>query len=544
MRMLGLFDRPASEDCLRALRKRPLIKGITEQVVNFDDNKWRRAITRLRGVRLLAPVDLAAPEALDAHPLVRAWFGERFKEENIVAWRAAHSVLYDHLRRTTMEGVWPTLGDLEPLYQAVAHGCSAARHREAFQEIYLKRINKYYDENLRNYPQKVLGAFGSELAAVSSFFVKPYEGVVEALALDQQIFVLSQAGGCLAAVGRFGEALPALRASLQMSLVMYQATKDGYNSEVTKDWCSNVAATAGTLSHKEFLLGNIDVATRSHRFALEHAKRSGNKNLIAACEVDQAVLLHATGMCEEAECKLFHANEHFRELYPHHKISKLNPLGYYDLLLSRGDYVIVQELAQGNLGWGAELSKVSQIFAHRDLSALGRAHLGRSLLDAERQSRCFHMRAAVATLSDASVSARLRGTVEAVPPVLLARAAFRRSIGDWDGAKKDLDDTQEIAEPGPMRLFLCDTALERARLCFAIIEAFAPLNGMLEDSPPKPVAPDAAESARLRAEATASLDEARKLVMDCGYHRRDDELAELEAALTGSRRFAELPPRV
>ena len=38
-----------------------------------------------------------------------------------------------------------------------------------------------------------------------------------------------------------------------------------------------------------------------------------------------------------------------------------------------------------------------------------------------------------------------------------------------------------------MRLYLCDMALERARLAFAKIEAFAPLNGMLEkDNPPKP----------------------------------------------------------
>ena len=65
---------------------------------------------------------------------------------------------------------------------------------------------------------------------------------------------------------------------------------------------------------------------------------------------------------------------------------------------------------------------------------------------------------------------------------LLARAAFRRSVGDWDGASRDLDEVEEIAEPGPMRLFLCDMALERARLAFAKIEAFAPLNGLRRQS--------------------------------------------------------------
>jgi hypothetical protein len=36
---------------------------------------------------------------------------------------------------------------------------------------------------------------------------------------------------------------------------------------------------------------------------------------------------------------------------------------------------------------------------------------------------------------------------------------------------------------------------------------------------------------------------ARKLIADCGYHRRDEELAELDAVRAGAR-FADLPPRV
>jgi hypothetical protein len=50
--------------------------------------------------------------------------------------------------------------------------------------------------------------------------------------------------------------------------------------------------------------------------------------------------------------------------------------------------------------------------------------------------------------------------------------------------------------------------------------------------------------ARLHEEATANLATARKLIADCGYHRRDEELAELEDVAAGRRRFGELPPRV
>ena len=96
---VGLFDRPASSDCLKALRAEPAIPGLTDGLVGLSDEQWRRAVAWLRDVRLLVPIDQSDPEALDAHPLVREWFGERALLRSGVAWRAAHSRLYDHLRR-------------------------------------------------------------------------------------------------------------------------------------------------------------------------------------------------------------------------------------------------------------------------------------------------------------------------------------------------------------------------------------------------------------------------------------------------------------
>jgi hypothetical protein len=68
---VGLFDRPASADCLKALRAKPAIPGLTDALVDLSDDQWRRAVARLREVRLLAPVDRFDPEALDARRLVR-----------------------------------------------------------------------------------------------------------------------------------------------------------------------------------------------------------------------------------------------------------------------------------------------------------------------------------------------------------------------------------------------------------------------------------------------------------------------------------------
>jgi hypothetical protein len=60
-------------------------------------------------------------------------------------------------------------------------------------------------------------------------------------------------------------------------------------------------------------------------------------------------------------------------------------------------------------------------------------------------------------------------------------------------------------------------AIGLARLAFAQIEAFAPLNGMLKDgNPPKPVVPNAAEIARLKDEAAKQIAIAADTIDKCG----------------------------
>jgi hypothetical protein len=182
MHMVGLFDRPASGDCLAALRAEPAIPRLTEAIVGGDESAWRRAVARLREVRLLAQPDPAAPETLDAHPLVREWFGERLRQANEAAWKAAHGRLYEHLRDATKEGEAPTLSDLAPLYQAIAHGCRAGRHPEALDDIYKNRICRWRaDGELEFYASHRLAALGSNLAAISWFFVAPYTPPIAAL---------------------------------------------------------------------------------------------------------------------------------------------------------------------------------------------------------------------------------------------------------------------------------------------------------------------------------------------------------------------------
>ena len=55
MWIIGLFDRPASGNCLHALRKKPPINGLTNQVVSLNDAAWNHAAAQLRAVVYLPP---------------------------------------------------------------------------------------------------------------------------------------------------------------------------------------------------------------------------------------------------------------------------------------------------------------------------------------------------------------------------------------------------------------------------------------------------------------------------------------------------------
>ena len=115
---------------------------------------------------------------------------------------------------------------------------------------------------------------------------------------------------------------------------------------------------------------------------------------------------------------------------------------------------------------------------------------------------------------------------------LLTRAWWRQVTGDVAGAIEDLDEAWEIAERGSMKLHQTDVLLTRARL------GLLP-NGLQNEHGAYPWG-----------SPREDLDRAARLIQDCGYHRRDEELADAHAALAcqeqqqpvGPVRLQRLPP--
>lgn len=483
LRLLGLFDRPATADCLEALRRPPAIPDLTEPLSGLSETQWNVAVSRLAGHGFLS----AAGGALDAHPLVREHFGRRLREEHPVAWKAAHSRLFDHLKDTTEH--WPgTLAGLQPLYQAVFHGCKAGRHEEASAEVYQDRILRGMGDG-GFFSTKRLGAMGADLSVLASFFDEPWVRVSQGLPEADHSWLLNEAGFRLRALGRLGEASELMQAGIRIDLER-------------EDW-KNAARQAGNLSELELSLGNVTAAVQKAEQAVGLAERSEDAFLVVVMRSVLGNSLHQAGRQQEASDAIRETVQMESRRQPEYPLLySLRGFVAFDLLLGTPERAAagrgcvsglvevcqhVERRAMLNLAFAQEYLGLLDVAL--EYLTLGRARLYRALLEESEIESAQEM------LEEAVNGLRRAGYLEFLVLGLLTRAWLRTAMGVPEGARADLDEAQEIAERGPMPLHLADVHLYRARLFYD----------------------------------RAALAEARRLVEKHGYGRRREELADLEA---------------
>jgi len=402
LRLLGLFDRAARRDLIDVLcesRADPL-DGLTAPLRGLSQADWNRLFSRLQKLRLIVVAD--AHQQVDAHPLLREYFGARLRNDYEDAFRAAHSRLFEHLCETTRHRP-DTLDGLQPLYQAVVHGCLAGRQQEAREKVYRHRVRR----GAATYSIKKLGAMGADLAAVAAFFDEPWRRVSPNLGEADQAWLLA----------------PAERTAWQRGTGFRPVA----NERRTPRGTSPADATS------------LDAA------------------LDACAEVER-----------RAESALGRA-EQFGHLL--------------DIAL--------------------------------DHLMLARVGLVRAILTQPQPTLDLpHIADAVNGLRSAERS-------DYLPRALLTAAWYHFVRVDPDQAKHCLDEAQQIADRGPMPLYLADILLHRARLWGSWKSAQS--SEEVREYP----WPDASPQ--------ADLAQARRLIEQHGYGRRQEELEDVEAVVRDRR---------
>jgi len=497
LKLLGLFDRPVDVGCITALRKEPPIEKLTESLVGLDDEDWNYTISNLRECGFITAH--SDELTLDAHPLVREYFGKKLRDGSPDAWREAHRRLYEHLTEST-EHRPATLAGLQPLYQAVAHGCLAGMHQEACEKVYRGRILRGSEA----YSTKNLGAIGSDLAAVACFFERPWSAVSDQLSEVEQAWIMNEAAFDLRGLGHLTEALEPMRIATQWVFKK-------------KDW-PHASIGANNLSEIELILGLVTEAVRDAKRSMDYADRSGYEvwkiYIISRTTLGNALL--QAGQKDEAAEQFRQAEtmqaEHQSE-YP--LLYSQGGFKYCDLLLAPGERAAwqcllklktriselkmataacrsVEQRAIQTLEWVTEGRLPFLTIAIEHLT-LGRAYLHQTILAKSE------IRIAKSEIEEAVAGLRNAGQLDHLPHGLLSRALLLFAEDDIDGCRADLDEAWQIAERGSMRLHMADVLLHRGRL--------------FRDK--------------------TALAEAARLIEQCGYHRRDGELADAEEAAKG-----------
>ena len=514
LRLLGLFDRTASANCLAALRQHPPIEGLTDQLVGLDEEDWNIAVHSLVDLGLISNDE----GTLDAHPLVREYFAARLRDEDAAAWTEGHRRLFEHLCAAT-EHRPDTLDGLQPLYQAIAHGCQAGLHQWVCVDVYRDRILRGTG-SAGFYSLKRLGAMGADLGAVACFFEQPWSKVSPNLSPADQAWLLSMAAHSLRVLGRLTEAVEPMRAGLEMRI------KD-------KNW-KNAAISTSNLSELELTLGEVSFAVTSGAQSVDFADRSTDAFRRLVNRTRQAAALHHAGRREEARERFAEAERMQVERqteYP--RLYSLQGFLYCDLLLSEAERTAwqrsenpgfqmpdlkslqatcddVTERATQTLEWARD-NNLPLLTIALDHLTLGRAALYRAVLAAvefgaqNEESDSSHSeyrlpRSAHEELDTAVDGLRQAGQMDHLPRGLLSRAWCRFLHEDRAGCEVDLAEAEDLSARGPMPLFLADVHLTRARL-FRDRQA---------------------------------LDQATELLKHLqakGYHRRDEELADAEAEI-------------
>lgn len=317
----------------------------------------------------------------------------------------------------------------------------------------------------------------------------------------------------LRGLGRLSEALDPLRVAGEIYVT-------------NKRW-DQAAISYNNLSQLELTLGKVRESVEDAKKAVSYADRGGVEFSRILIRTTYADTLHQAGHRKEARRHFFEAEQmqlKVQPTYPH--LYSEQGFRYSDLLLCGDERAAwngtltygrkllhskaldaVAERATQSLEWARESPSGTPLDVALNKLILGRTALYRAVLTCALPLKTNGL-TLTNTLDDAVNGLRRASAQEFILYGLLARAWLRFLIvrADLESAHEDLREAGEIAERGPMRLFMADIHLYRARLFFR--EAEYPW-----------------ESAR------KDLEEAERLINECGYHRRDEELADAKRVI-------------
>ena len=508
--VIGLFDRPAPFPAIAAVLAGTDLGREMPGLSEFDGAEWQRCVADLRRMGLLAGETAGLPGTLDAHPLVREHFRDRLRRLSPALWEAGNLSLYRYYQQRAPQQP-ANAADMNLLYAAVNHGCAIGRHQEVYDQLLVPRI---WRSPRDSYSTRILGMTGSEIVALSNYFVLPAWTELRGITLERQarVRVMSNAALRLRQLGRPDDALSSCRA------VFHELARKTADAERVD--MADAAYAASLYCELLIIAGWLEPPAAGN----EHAAREVAEAAIAFADrcSDGYFKMYTRSCLAEVDFMtgdLDRARELFDKAATIAVAERSNMPFLYSQNLYRYGYFAIETGHAGTLlsdaerdpKWGLLVEKSSQLsYAIRQL-VLGAAR--RALVEVGADPADLDQ--AATEVDEAIVIFRGVGYVDYTVRGLLERAHLRRVRGrteDYAGALDDLDEALAEVTRSRMMLLAVDVHLQRVA-CHVSVWPTQPADWQAD----------------LRGRVAASLNEASELVRSLGYGRRVGLLRQLRA---------------
>jgi nucleoside phosphorylase len=506
--VIGLFDRPAPFAAIAAVLTEADRGREVSDLSEVNGIEWQRCVASLRRMGLLADETAGLPGTLDAHPLVREHFRARLRRLSPALWGKGNLSLYEYYQQRAPEQP-ANAADMNLLYAAVNHGCAVGLHQQVYDRILVPRIWRGARES---YSTRILGMTGSEIVALSNYFMLPAWTELRNIELDRQarLAVMTNAALRLRQLGRPDDALASCGAVFKLT---------GKAGNVTPGDAADAAYAASLYCELLVIAGWLETPAPG----TGHTAREAAEAATAFADrcTDAYFKMYARSCLAEVEFMtgdLIRAGELFAEAaaiavaersdMPFLYSQNLYRYGYF--AIENGQAATLLTDAQRNPRWGLAAKPSQLSHAIRQL-VLGAAR--RALVEAGGDRA--ELAQAATEVDDAIVIFRGVGYADYTVRGLLERAHLQRVRArpeDYARTLDDLDEALAEATRGRMALLAADVHLERVACQLSVW----------------PTLP-ADYQAELRRQVAASLNEASELVGSIRYGRRSDLLRSLRA---------------
>ena len=513
LRLIGLFDRPAEPEAMSALLADAAMTPYTGSLQIIGDENWSTAVDTLRKMGLLSRPILQWPGTIDAHPLVREHFRELVRRSDPDVWLQGNRTLFGYYQSQAPD--FPeTSGEMSQLYAAVTHGCAAELHQDVFDQVLLPRV---WRDRRMNFSTRILGMTGSDLVALSNYFLPRQWQEIREISLSPRarVLVLTNAGVRLRQLGRLIDARDC-----------FGAVAREINTEVAdpvelEDASYAFAQNCELLVIAGKLIKDLDrpgdesrTAQYSAMHAIEHSSRGQEPYFSMHAHSTLGEVYFMLGDLQKAGELFEQARSIDRERHPRPPFLYSQGLfryGYYLIETGRAEQILSD--ASTDETWGTNAGDSSLLSQAIRILILGAAH--RAMIEAERRDTNFL--AETEKLLDQAIDAfKYAGYSDYTVRGLLERAHFYRLRGGpeyYRKALRDLDDATIETARGQMDILFTDVLLQRAASYLIYWRTMTN-----------------SERDEIRVKIKESLKDAATRVDDLNYGRRRDMLTKLQAA--------------